>query len=95
MPPPAPSPFSVAIAAQARSTNRLARFLSHYQARALDRRQCLPQPINAALLHFIEQLRDHIVDTAKDADTLPKPPTMIQNAEKIYNIDHIDNANFS
>lgn len=51
--------------------------------------------INAALLHFIEQLPDHTVDTAKDADTLPKPPTMIQNAEKIYNIDHIDNANFS
>jgi hypothetical protein len=54
--------------------------------------------IIAALLEMIEQL-----EPANPPATTPNPPvegnkatkSIIQNADKIYNIEHIDNANFS
>lgn len=48
--------------------------------------------INHALLELIDRL-DSGADNHAKSET-PKP-SIIQNAEKIYNINHIDNANFS
>lgn len=47
------------------------------------------------LLDHIEQGKDskHLEEELKEV--AEKHKTIIQNAEKIYNIDHIDNANFS
>jgi Effector-associated domain 11 len=56
--------------------------------------------INKALLATIEELPEDASPnvssgvSSSQADT-SQSPTIIQNAEKIYNIDHIDNANFS
>ena len=48
--------------------------------------------INHALLELIDRL-----DSGEDNHAISETPTptIIQNAEKIYKINHIDNANFS
>ncbi len=50
--------------------------------------------INQAILHYAEEMPDE-----KSAEKIVLPQadakTIIQNADKIYNINHIDNANFS
>jgi hypothetical protein len=52
--------------------------------------------INAALLELIAQLPEPSVGTANMENTHNAGgKVIIQNAEKIYNIDHIDNAHFS
>jgi hypothetical protein len=61
--------------------------------------------INAALLAVIDKLADNPPistnpntegGTARDSWEAGKAAkTIVQNADKIYNIDHIDNANFS
>lgn len=50
--------------------------------------------INKALLHLIAQLPD-TQPPATDAPAAQPEKTVIQNADKIYNIGHIDHANFS
>lgn len=45
-------------------------------------------------LHYLKELwKTYFKDSGKPAENAAN--TIIQNAEKIYNIDHIDNANFS
>ncbi len=54
--------------------------------------------INAALSHVIDEFADVNPPPAthkSDVEDSKSPKTVIQNAEKIYNIDRIDNANFS
>lgn len=50
--------------------------------------------INAAVLNLIENLPDDAT-SAKSASSTSDGKTVIQNADKIYNIQHIDKANFS
>ncbi len=50
--------------------------------------------INAALLFVIDKLPDTL-EEGKTTPSVKTEKTTIQNAEKIYNIQHIDNANFS
>jgi regulator of replication initiation timing len=49
--------------------------------------------INAALLEIIGQLPDETTKT--NTPEKPEGKTIIQNADKIYNIGHIDKADFS
>lgn len=51
--------------------------------------------INAALLVLMEQVNPSVEGTQSQTDITPTANPIIQNAEKIYNINHIDNANFS
>jgi Effector-associated domain 11 len=52
--------------------------------------------INEALLAAMEELPEDATIAAGTSNvSTGTGPTIIQNAEKIYNIDHIDNANFS
>jgi hypothetical protein len=62
-----------------------------YDAYQLERNQ-----INAALLAIVDKLPDEEADKPKIKPDIrtEKGKTFIQQADKIYNIDHIDNANF-
>lgn len=48
-----------------------------------------------ALLYVIDKLPDDIEVQNTATENTPKGNMTIQNADKIYNIQHIDNANFS
>ena len=50
--------------------------------------------INAALVYIVDKLPDEAM-SSKTTPSVKEGKTIIQNAEKIYNINHIDNANFS
>ena len=50
--------------------------------------------INASLIDFLDQL-DKNNSTTNQTPTNQSGTTIIQKADKIYNIDNIDNANFS
>lgn len=60
--------------------------LTHEQA-GLERNR-----ITAAVLHIIEQLPEEDLQGSQNEQG---GKTVIQHADKIYNIGHIDNANFS
>lgn len=51
--------------------------------------------INYALLSVIERLLEDVKIVKKRPASVSETKTVIQNADKIYNIQHIDNANFS
>ncbi len=51
--------------------------------------------INAALLAMIDRLDDGVGVTSSQTAATTAPQTIVQNAEKIYNINHIDKADFS
>ena len=51
--------------------------------------------INQALISIIDKLPPHLAAAAKGNAAGAPPQQIIQHADKIYNINKIDNANFS